>query len=83
MPRARIVRADESLTHQIRLDFVSGRNHITSVKCNCRGDEPLGQISNAGDPWPIYNDPTKHDNSKEQFVPRARHSANQEVYFVD
>lgn len=82
MPRARIVRADRSLPHQIRLDFVSGQNNLTSVKCNCRGDRPLGQISNAGDPWPIYNDPTKHDNSVVPFVPRAHHSATQEVYFV-
>ena len=86
-PRARMTSRDESLAHQIRLTHSQQRpaTHL-AVSCNCRkfryGYTPFAEVHCAEDPWPAYNDPSNHDNSKETFVPRAKHVANMKVVWI-
>lgn len=79
MPRARVVESDPSLTHQIRLVQVGVQ---TAVMCNCSKYLALAYIMPMDDPWPIFNNPEKHDNTVEQFVPRASHATNRKVFDV-
>ena len=58
---------DPNAVHQIRLDR-SGE--WTAVRCRCK-QAALALISPKDSPWPQYNRAENHDNSKEQFVPRA------------
>ena len=82
MVRARVTHSDPTMPHQIKLRFKQAHNQITLVMCNCR-PEPLGEMPNNGDPWPIYNDPSKHSHHREVFVPREHHTANQKVYNIE
>lgn len=77
--RARVVVADPTLPHQIRLTFKNGHNTMTVVSCTC--GVILGEMDNVSDPWLIYNK-GEHNNDVEVFVPRAHHTTGQKVYEV-
>lgn len=80
--KVRITERDSSLPHQINLMLVKGSSGLTQVCCNCKAG-PLGIISNASDPWAIYNNPELHDNSVVEFLPRAHHDQGVKVYELE
>lgn len=64
MTRVRVVEADPSLPHQIRLVRMKNR---TVIKCNCRKGI-LGVMAPNQDPMVIYNKPERHNNKVVPFV---------------
>ena len=67
-------RRDDSLPHQIRLEWCKddSGNIAIGVTCTCMpkkkgGHEPIGYVYKDQNPWPVYNDPVKHKSHVRPF----------------